>query len=275
MINVGIVNNLQIDRSSDHGLFLTSDGEDSVLLPKVYVTNDMQIGENIDVFIYTDSEDRVVATTLSPKAKLEEFGSFKVVDTTKFGAFVDWGLPKDLFVPKALQRRPFRVGEQQILKVIKDRQSERLIGTAKFKNDLKRATKHLKPFMKTDILVFHKSPMGFSVVVDNQYEGMLYHNEIFEKVSTGDQKVAYIKNIRPDGKLDMSLQPIGGDSDANESKVLNILDKHDGKLPMNYKSSPELIQEMFSMSKKNYKRTLTSLQEKGKITISDEGIQRL
>ncbi|MFK5881094.1 MAG: S1-like domain-containing RNA-binding protein [Sulfurospirillum sp.] len=272
-IQIGQLNTLEIDRITDHGLFLTSsDGED-VLLPNAYVSDDMKLLDEIEVFIYTDSEDRLIATTLRPKAMLDEFAYMEVVDVAPFGAFVDWGLPKDLFVPKALQKIPLKVGMKFVFRVCLDEETNRLVGAHKFKKFIRDDVEELEVNQQVHIIIREKTPLGFKVIVNNLYEAMIFHNEIFEDIWVGQKKIAYVKKIRADRKLDISLQPIGKtNTDTASHRVEKILRENDGRLEFNYKSSPEEIKERFGLSKKNYKRALTTLLDEKKITLDEDGI---
>ncbi len=270
---LGSTNTLRIDRITEPGLFLMAADEKDVLLPNQYVTKEMKVDDEIEVFVYTDSEDRIVATTERPLAMLEEYGFFKVVDLTHFGAFVDWGLQKDLFVPKTHQKSNFKVGEQRILYVDYDEKTHRLIGSERLSKHLKPHRKELKPNQEVTILIMAKTPMGYKCIVNNSYEGMIFHNEIFEDVKVGDTKKAFLKVSRPDGKLDLSLQPIGNkNSDVAQTKILDLLNNSKGKLPYNYKSDAEEIKNIFGLSKKAYKRALTALIDAEKIDVKENGI---
>ncbi len=270
---LGSTNTLRIDRITEPGLFLMAADEKDVLLPNQYVTKEMKVDDEIEVFVYTDSEDRIVATTERPLAMLEEYGFFKVVDLTHFGAFVDWGLQKDLFVPKTHQKSNFKVGEQRILYVDYDEKTHRLIGSERLSKHLKPHRKEIKPNQEVSILIMAKTPMGYKCIVNNSYEGMIFHNEIFEDVKVGDTKKAFLKASRPDGKLDLSLQPIGNkNSDTAQTKILELLNSSKGKLPYNYKSDAEEIKNIFGLSKKAYKRALTALIDAEKIDVKENGI---
>ena len=270
---LGSTNTLRVDRLTEPGLFLMSDDEKDVLLPNQYITDEMHIGDEIEVFVYNDSEDRIVATTERPIAMLNEYGFFKVVDLTHFGAFVDWGLQKDLFVPKTHQKSDFKVGEKRILYVNYDERTHRLIGSERLTQHLRFHKQVLKPNNEVSILVMAKTPMGYKCIVNNMYEGMIFHNEIFEDVKVGETRKAYLKIGRPDGKLDLALQRIGAKgSDVDQEKILDMLNKNKGKLPYNYKSDPEEIKNIFGLSKKAYKRTLTALINAEKIDVKDNGI---
>ncbi|MGA9045997.1 CvfB family protein [Sulfuricurvum sp.] len=270
---IGEINTLVIDRSTVPGLFLRALDESDILLPNQYVTDAMHIGDTIDVFVYTDSEDRPVATTVKPKAMANEIAFVEVVDTTPIGAFVNWGLPKDLFVPKTLQKRPFAVGEKRLIRVILDEQTNRLVGTEKISGALETPPKSFYPNTPVSFMIIAKTPLGYKAIVDHKYEGMIYANEIFEDVRVGQIKNGFVKVLRPDGKLDLSLQMVGkAKASSGANKILSMIQANGGMLPYNYKSDPDLIQRTFGLSKKNFKSALTQLSESGKITIKESGI---
>ena len=277
-IAIGELNTLRVERDTDYGLYLRAENFEEVLLPNIYVMEkDMPIGAEIEVFVYTDSEDRPVATTKYPYAKLGEFGYFTVVDYKQFGAFVNWGLPKDLFVPLSQQKCHFHIGSKYILRVCLDKETGRLYGTHKIGKWLSKDTKYLKVNEKVNILVLSKTPLGYKVIVENKHEGMLFENEIFEKLKVGDRKIAYIKKIRKDGKLDLSLHPIGKkqSSDTFEEKIVEILKEKEGYVQVNSKSEAQEIAKIFRLSKKSFKRTLTSLVAQKKVELFNDGIKLL
>lgn len=277
-IKIGEINTLEIMRDTDFGYFLEAKDENEVLLPNVYIMEDeMPMGSLLDVFVYTDSEDRPVATTKLPYAKLGEYGYFTVVDYKPYGAFVNWGLPKDLFVPLSQQKEHFTIGKKYLLRVCLDDQTQRLFATQKIGKYLNRDMKGLHQNKVLDSIVLAETPLGYKVVADNQYEGMLFSNEIFEDLRIGDKKKVYIKNVRKDFKLDLSLQAIGKEAKAGETEevVLRLLKEAEGSLPFTYKSDADAIKEVFSMSKKNFKRTLTTLIESKAIRLCDEAIELL
>lgn len=272
-LKIGEINILVIDRSTVPGLFLRALDESDILLPNQYVTDDMHIGDTIDVFVYTDSEDRPVATTVKPKAMVNEIAFVEVVDTASIGAFVDWGLPKDLFIPRTLQKRPFTVGEKRLIRVILDSQTNRLVGTEKISGALIDAPKTFYPNTPVTFIVIAKTPLGYKAIIDHRYEGMIYTNEIFETIRVGDIKHGYVKQRREDGKLDLSLQMIGKAKSENAAeKILSMIKANGGMLPYNYKSDPDLIQSTFGLSKKNFKSALTQLVDNKKITVQENGI---
>jgi hypothetical protein len=272
-LELGKINTLFIDRLTTPGAYLMAlDGND-VLLPGQYLTPEMKERTLVDVFLYTDSEDRLVATTLTPIAKLDEMALFEVIDTAPFGAFMNWGLSKDLMVPNMFQKTPFKVGEKRFIRVIYDERTHRLVGTEKLGDFLEKKVKGIKPQQEVTILVIAKTPLGFKCIVEDKYEGLIYHNEIFENINLGDKKTAFVKTVRKDGNIDLNLRKAGSKKSASSSdKVLSLLKENNGIMPYNYKSDAELIKDIFGLSKKEFKRSLTTLQETHKIEVKDTGI---
>jgi predicted RNA-binding protein (virulence factor B family) len=275
-IQLGVMNHLVIDRVTPQGAYLVAQDESDVLLPNLYYDKNLVEEDEVDVFVYTDSEDRLIATTLTPFAMLNEFAFLECVDTANIGAFMDWGLAKDLFIPKNRQKNPIYHGDKRFIRIVKDDLSERLIGVEKITQFLSSDIQGLFPNSKVEILVFAKTPMGYKVIVNNNFEGLVYENEIFEKINVGDRRDAYVKLVRSDGKLDISLQALGktnsNKSTSLEEKVMALLQENRGILPYNSKSDAEVIKDIFSMSKKNFKATLQILKSSGKIEIKDTGI---
>jgi len=272
-LELGVINTLVIDRLTTPGAYLMAkDGED-VLLPGPYLTPEMKEGDMVDVFLYTDSEDRLVATTKKPTAMLDEMALFEVVDTAPFGAFMDWNLSKDLLVPNMFQKTPFKVGEKRFIRVIYDERTHRLVGTEKLGDFLDKKVVGLAANKEVEILIISKTPLGFKCIVNDKYEGLIYHNEIFENIALGDKRVAYVKTVRKDGNIDLTLRKPGSKkSGGSNEKVLALLTQNKGIMPYNYKSDAQLIKDVFGLSKKEFKRTLTSLQDAGKIEVKDTGI---
>ncbi|WP_304544806.1 CvfB family protein [Sulfurimonas microaerophilic] len=272
-LELGKLNTLRADRLTPHGIFLMAEDGKDVLLPQAYVTDEMKEDSLIEVFLYTDSEDRLIATTLRPKAMLDQFALLEVVDRAKFGAFLNWGLPKDLLCPTKLQKTPFVVGEKRFIKVVYDEKTHRLVASEKLGDFFDTRPKGLKPNQEVVIIPIQKTPLGYKCIVENKYEGLIYHNEIFENIVLGEEKAAYIKTVRKDGKLDLKLRASGSKSNnSTADKVYELLKQNGGIMPYNYKSDAELIKDVFAMSKKEFKRTLTKLQEDGKIEVKDTGI---
>lgn len=274
-IMIGTVNTLTINRESDNGLYLLSGDNSEVLLPNIYVTDAMELGDTIDVFVYTDSEDRIVATTLTPKAMLGDFAFLKVIDTNPHGLFLEWGLPKDLFVPLREQKN-LKVGDERLFYITLDEKTNRLIASQKIGKYLDGDIKDLSTNQKVSLLIMASTPLGYKTLINKSYEGMLYKNEIFEPIMIGEEKEGYIKEIRKDGKIDLSLQPIGKErSNDNATAKIEALLNQNGTLPYNYKSDAIAIQKIFGLSKKAYKRALTTLIDAKKITVDESGMKKL
>jgi hypothetical protein len=272
-LELGKINTLIIDRLTTPGAYMMAQDGNDVLLPGPYLTKEMKEGDLLEVFLYNDSEDRLVATTLTPVAKLDEFAFFECVDVAPFGAFMNWGLSKDLLVPNMFQKTPFKVGDKRFLKVIYDERTHRLVGTEKLGDFFQKRVKGLKPHQEVKILVISKTPLGFKCIVEDKYEGLIYHNDIFEEIKLGDAKTAFIKTIRGDGNIDLNLRKPGSSKGGSwDEKVLELIKQNGTSLPYNYKSDAELIKDVFGMSKKDFKRTLTSLQDAGKIEVKETGI---
>jgi predicted RNA-binding protein (virulence factor B family) len=271
-IKLGEFNRLEIYKEVDFGVYLRGkEDNDEVLLPKRYIPKGLKLGDTIDVFIYSDSEDRYVATTEKPYRKLGEFGNFEVVDTSKFGAFVDWGLPKNLFVPLSTQKRSLKKGDFVIGKIKYDTKTDRLFLDAKIGRNLIPA-ENFKENQEVEILVLAKTPLGYKVIVNDNFEGMIFDNEIFETLKIGDRKKGYVKNNREDGKLDISLNPIGQTRDIAYHKVLEKL-KEKKEINLNSKSNPEEIKKEFGISKKGFKSAIQELLKDDKIEVNEDGIK--
>jgi uncharacterized protein len=269
---LGRFNNVRIIERNDFGFEVQTEDESQCLFPNRYITEEMQIGDIISAFIYTDSEDRMVATTETPIAEVGEFAFLEVVDTIDFGAFMDWGIVKDLLVPHSGQAKPYKVGERHVVRISFDNETHRLVGIGKIKPFISRDLSKLRGNMEVKIIVMEKTPLGFKVMVNNKFEGLIYHTEIFTDISYGSIHKAYIKKIRDDGKLDISLQPIGAKKgEGDTQKILDYMDEKGGSMPYNSKSDAELIKNVFGMSKKAYKRALTELRESEKIRVEDNG----
>ncbi len=273
-IKIGDYNTLKISRESDYGFFLISEDESEVLLPNAFVSEDMRVGDSIKVFVYTDSEDRLVATKEIPKLKVGEFEFLEVVDVTSFGAFVDIGLSKHILVPKKMQKGVLKVGKKYLFALTLDMQTDRLVCDMRIHRYLDKDVTGAKHLKVVDLLVIAKTPMGYKVIANNRYEGMIYNNEIFSKVEAGDRLKGYLKKVRDDGKIDYSINPIGKNkADENSQKVVDTLKLHNGFLPFTYKSDAQAIVEKFGMSKKAFKASLTKLLETNQIILDEKGVE--
>lgn len=273
MLKIGKFNRLEVVKKVEFGLYLKADNEE-ILLPLKYTKNDTKIGDMLDVFIYKDSEDRLIATSLKPKGVVGEFVCLKAVDVASIGAFLDWGLEKDLFVPKNLQKVKIQKDKNYVVMINLDESTDRIVADTNVEKYLSKETKKLQRAQEVELLVHRRTPLGALVIVDNKYEGLIYENDLYFDLKIGQKLKGYIKNIRPDGKLDISLKSFGEKAvDEDTQKILNILKSSGSALKFNYKSSPEDIKKIFQMSRKAFKRGLTQLIEKEIIEVSEEGIR--
>lgn len=277
MLQIGTYHTLEILRLTPPGLFL-GDGEkdNEVLLPNKYIPKEYKIGDKIKVFVYQDFDERVVATTLEPKITLNTAAMLRVVDKSKIGAFMDWGLEKDLLVPFSEQLGSMRVGNRYLIYMYFDDSSGRLVGTQKYTRFMSNEDMDLKEGDEVDIIIAENSKLGVNVIVNGKHRGLIYHDEIFQEIDTGERLKGYIKKIREHNKLDISLQPLGIASlEPNAAKILKVLEREGGHLSLGDNSSPELIYETLGMSKKLFKKSIGTLYKQKKIRISDEGITLL
>lgn len=272
MKELGTISSLLINRFSPNGAYLALQEGGEVLLPKGYLRGDEKEGEEIEVFVYTDSEDRPVAVTQRPKAILDEFAVMEVKQVTKFGVFVDWGLPKDLFVPNAEIGRRMEVGQKHLVRVCVDFRTERLIGSSKYEDFIYKDTQGFEPGERVDALVFEVTELGYKALIEGSFEGLIYANEVFKPLQIGDVVSAYIKKRRDDGKLDLQLTPFGRKKyEEGAEKILEVL-KVRKFLPLHDRSSPESIKELLGMSKKHFKQSIGQLYKAKMIVIKDDGI---
>ncbi|BDD04096.1 CvfB family protein [Aureibacter tunicatorum] len=273
MINIGQYNSLRIARFSAHGAYLT-DGETEVLLPQKYLKEEMEVGEDLNVFVYNDSQDRPVAVTTKPLAQVDQFAYLYVKALTKVGAFVDWGLEKDLLVPFKEQRFPLQEDRAYIFRLCLDHRSNRVIATTKLFPFFDRDVSELKEGQEVSMLVYEKADLGFLAIIDDRYLGLIYDNEVFEPLAVGDKRKGFIKKIRNDGKIDLALQKQGYEA-VEDSKdiIIDELIKAGGELPYHDKSDSEEIKKVFRMSKKNFKKVVGSLYKAGLIELKENGIK--
>ncbi len=272
MLIIGSYNELIVEREVDFGFYLNPK-EDEVLLPSKYAPENLQPGDTINVFVYTDSEDRPIATTLKPLAVVGDFACLTVKENTPFGAFVDWGLEKDLLIPKNEQLYKMYAGETYLVKVCLDTITERVFGTTRIEANCDSPPETLHEGAKVSLQIYDSTEIGFMAVIDNKYSGMLYKNETYEELSLFDVVEGYISKIREDGKIDLSLKKPGYKSVINSAdKILKKLEEANGFLPIHDKSSPEEIKAAFSISKKEFKRTIGGLYKQGRLKITEGGI---
>lgn len=272
MLQIGTYHTLKIARDTKVGLFLVNE-TDEILLPKKYVPADFHIGDDITVFVYLDHEERPVATTLKPFITINQFAVLKVNYTNKFGAFLDWGLEKDLFVPFKEQARPMEKDKRYVVYLYEDEKTNRLVASSKINQFLDHELIDLEKNQEVDVMVSHITDAGINVIINGRYRGLAYKNEVFMPVSPGYKTKAYIKQVRPDGKIDVSFQKLGVDViDDSSQSVLQALKQNNGFLALNDDSHPEEIKSVLKMSKKTFKKAIGSLYKQKQILIKEDGI---
>ena len=272
MKELGLVNSLYINRFTDFGAYLACRDGEEVLLPKGYLSGEEKEGDVVTVFVYTDSEDRPVAVTDTPHLLLDQFGVLTCKEVTSFGAFMDWGLLKDLFVPNSEMAKPMTPGQKYLVRVCLDYRSNRLIGVSKYREFLYPAPKDYVPGNECEGLIFEKTELGYKVLLEDRYEGLLYANEVFQDLTLGETRKLWVKKRREDGKIDLQLLPFGRVKyEEGAEKILKILQEK-GFLPLHDKSDPEAIQKVLGMSKKQFKQCIGQLYKAQEITIHDDGI---
>lgn len=275
-MEVGKYNTLQVLRATSVGLYLGDSEGNDVLLPHKYIPDGIEMGQELGVFIYRDSEDRLIATTLTPAILRDQFAILEVVATSSIGAFLDWGLEKDLFVPFKEQNHKLQTGQWVPVYLYLDEETDRLVASAKINKFFRnQEDTELEENQKVDLLVFEKTDLGYNVIVNNRYKGLIYENEIFRRLAWGDQTTGYIKNIREDGKIDISLQPLGflNARDENSRIILEKLEENGGILHLSDSSDPIEIQEQLGMSKKAFKKAIGGLYRDGVITLSEASVE--
>lgn len=272
MIEIGKYNTLKIERDTQVGLYLT-DGNEDILLPNKYVPREFEIGDELIVFVYLDHEERPVATTLEPYIYLNEFALLRVNYTNKFGAFLNWGLEKDLFVPFREQARPMEKGKRYLVYMYLDEKSNRLAASSKINQFLSNETLTVEEVEEVDLIVSHITDMGINVIINEQHKGLMYKDEVYEDLRTGDRVKGFIKMIRPDNKIDVTLQKPGfGGIEPNAEKILDELRASRGFLRLNDNSHPEDIKTVLRMSKKTFKKAIGTLYKQKLIEIKEDGI---
>jgi len=257
------------------GLYLDGGREGDILMPQKYVPEHVRVGDEITCFIYLDQEERPIATTEQPFAKVGDFAYLECAWVNEYGAFLHWGLTKDLFCPFREQKRKMEIGNRYIVHVHIDEESYRIVASAKVERYLKEdmAAKHFKRNEEVDILIWQKTELGFKVIVNNQYPGLIYQDQIFKSIHTGDRMEAYVAQLRTDGKLDITLQPTGiAAAEDFSSVLLRYLKENNGYCVLGDKSDPEAIKHQFQVSKKVFKKAIGDLYKKHLITIEDDGL---
>ncbi len=281
-IKLGDYNVLTVTKAVDFGLYLDGGDEGEILLPARYVPTGVKVGDELRVFVYLDQDERPVATTQQPLAKVGDFAWLEVAWVNEYGAFLHWGLMKDLFCPFREQKMRMQKGQSYLVYVTVDEESYRLMATAKVDRylfptnaDIKQPPSRVyKHGDEVDIIVWQKTDLGFKVIVDNRYQGQLYEGQIFQSIHSGDCLKAYIDHVRQDNKIDLTLQPTGQRQTEEFADVLlHYLQENGGRCDLGDKSPAELIQDRFKVSKKVYKKAVGTLFRNRLITVTDDGIR--
>lgn len=276
MALIGRFNSLQVVKHTDFGLYLDGGPDGEILLPKRYVPKDepCAIGDWLNVFVYLDSEDRIIATTQTPKVQVGGFASLKVVEISHVGLFLDWGLPKDLFLPHSEEKRPLQVGDYCVVHVYLDARTRRITATARLDRYLDKTPPNYTPGQAVELLVVERTDLGFKAIVNGKHWGLIHKNELFKFLRPGMQESGYIREVRADGKISLSLQPIGKvAADSLGEQILAKLREAGGSLALSDKSPPEVISRLFGVSKGNFKKAIGALYKQGLIVILDERIE--
>lgn len=276
MALIGRFNSLQVVKHTDFGLYLDGGADGEILLPRRYVPKDepSEVGDWLNVFLYLDSDDRPIATTLRPKAQVGQFASLKVVQINRIGLFLDWGLPKDLLLPHSEEKRPLQVGDYCVVYLYLDERTRRITATARLDRYLDRTPARYQAGQAVDLLVVEPTPLGFKAIIDGQHWGLIHKNEAFKFLRGGMREQGYIKEMRADGRISLSLQPVGQEArDTLSEQILARLREQDGVLALSDKSPPEQISRLFGVSKGNFKKAIGGLYKQGLIEIHDDRIQ--
>lgn len=274
MVEIGRFNTLTVVKIVDFGIYLDGGERGEILMPKEYLPDNCFPDDEIKAFVYFDSEDRIIATTEVPYVQVGEFAFMKVVATSSVGAFLDWGLRKDLLVPFREQRDPMAEGKSYLVYAYVDKASDRIVASTKIDKYLDQVFPDYTPNQEVDILVARKTDLGYAVIVNNAHWGLIYDNEIFQRLKIGQRLKGYIKRVRDDEKIDVSLQPSGfAKIEGLAGEVLEKLKDYGGVLDISDKSDPEEIYNLFGCSKKNYKKALGTLLKQGLIVIGEKEIK--
>jgi hypothetical protein len=276
-MEVGKYNNLTVVKSVDFGIYMDGGEAGEILMPQRYVPAGTRPGDTLKCFVYQDSEARLLATTERPYATVGEFASLRINAVSSVGAFADWGVSKELLIPHREQKSPMEEGRRYIIYIYFDQVSQRIVGTERIEKYLNNVPPTYKPGEEVDVLVERKTPLGYRVIINNQHTGLIYQNQIFQEVQIGHHLRAYVKTVREDDKIDLSLQPLGYRNMVGgvEASILRALHLNHGFLALSDRSDPEAIASLLHCSKKNFKKAAGALYKQGRIHIADEGLYLL
>lgn len=275
MINVGRINQLEVTKEADFGWFLDGKDYGSILLTKKHAPEGVAVGDVVDVFLYFDADNQIAATTEKPVAQVGEWGLMKVEGVNSIGAFASWGIKeKDLLIPFSEQRGRLSAGQTILVYVYTDKASGRIVGTTKFNKILDKTPAQYTKNQQVDLLIAERSDLGYKAIVNGEHWGMIFPSDVFGKLFIGKQLKGFIKQVRSDGKIDLTLQKVGvAKMDDLSEKILSLLEKKGGFLPLSDKSTPEAIFATFKTSKGTYKKSIGGLYKQGKISIDKDGIR--
>ena len=274
MVEIGKINTLEVVRETDNGLYLDGRELGEILMPKKFITDEVRTLGWADVFVYSDSEDRLVATTEKPLTMVGDFAFLKVVAISKFGAFLDWGLPKDLLVPFREQKADMVEGRSYLVYLFVDLLTKRIAASAKLDKYLDNTPPEYEMGDKVQLLITEETDLGYKAIVNNEHWGMLYKNQLYQTLSPGQKIMGYINKVRDDEKIDLLLEKPGYEKvDAISQKILDELKQNRGFMAVSDKTSPDMINALFGISKKNFKKAIGSLYKKRMITFDSDGIR--
>ncbi len=272
-IQLGKTNIIPILRNTPVGLYLGHNEDEVVLLPKKFIEPEFEVGQSIEVFIYKDSEDRLIATRLKPFVEVNHFAHLFVSEITQYGAFLDWGLEKDLFVPFKEQKQEMREGSAYVVYVYIDEQTDRIVASNKINKFISNEVLTVEQGEEVDLMIYNQSPLGFNCIINAAHKGLIYENDVYKDIRVGDELKGYIKLIRENNLIDLSLQKIGFKHILSSTDViLEYLKEHAGVMKLTDKSSPEQIEKVFNMSKATFKKSIGVLYRQRKIVIKEDGV---
>lgn len=276
MALVGRYNSLQVVKHTNFGLYLDGGADGEILLPNRYIPKDIPSEDEdwLNVFVYLDSADKLIATTEKPKVQVGEFASLKVVEVNSIGVFLDWGLSKDLLLPYSEEKRQLNAGDYCVVHVYPDRHTRRITATARLDRYLDKTPANYQAGQEVDLLVVESTDMGFKAIINNKHWGLIHKNEVFKFLRSGMQEKGFIKELRADGKISLSLQPVGAQAASSlNAKILAKLRENNGTLEVSDKSDPALISRLFGVSKGNFKKAIGALYKQGQIVIHADRIE--
>ncbi|MDD4575315.1 MAG: S1-like domain-containing RNA-binding protein [Bacteroidales bacterium] len=276
MVDIGKMNKLTVVKMVDFGLYLDGDERGEILLPQNAVPENVEVGDELDVFIYFDSEDRIIATTQEPFVMVGEFALLRCIDVSAVGAFLDWGLYKNVLVPFREQKMKMQVGRSYLVFLYVDEESDRIVASAKIDRFLDNEMPFFEPGDEVDIIVGDLTDIGYKAIVNNAFWGVIYLNEVFEPLNKGEKMKAYVKKVREDDKIDLSIHRYGYRKvEDSLQKILDKIEQEGGEIQLSDKSSPEEIYDVFGISKKTFKQAIGALYKQRLIDISKDSIKRL